>query len=125
MAGGCWCQRQVGVFHQRTATLQELFPYLGRRLLVPTGEELLETRRTPLLTLAVVGIVIIEHTREKCALGQLFVDGALLTVTVEFATRLSQQEIEMDLTVIIRQGTLGRMTAETCHHRQQDGPDAP
>ena len=98
---------------------------LGRRLLVPTGEELLETRRTPLLTLAVVGIVIIEHTREKCALGQLFVDGALLTVTVEFATRLSQQEIEMDLTVVIRQGTLGRMTAETRHHRQQDGPDAP
>ena len=54
--------KQVGVFHQRTATLQELFPYLGRRLLVPTGEELLETGRATLLTPAVVGIVIIEHT---------------------------------------------------------------
>ena len=116
---------QVGVFHQRTAALQELLPYRGRRLLVPTGEELLETGRASLLTPAVVGIVIIEHTREECALGQLFVDGTLLTVTVEFASRLSQQEIEMDLTVVIRQGTLGRMTAETRHHCQEDGSDAP
>ena len=92
---------------------------------MPTGEELLETGRATLLTPAVVGIVIIEHTREKCAFGQLFVDRTLLTVTVEFASRLSQQEIEMDLTVVIRQGTLGRMTTETRHHCQQDGTDAP
>jgi len=31
----------------------------------------------------------------------------------------------MNLTVIIGQGTLGRMAAETCHHSQQEGTNAP
>ena len=84
---------QVRVFHQRPAALQELFTHRSGGLLMPTGEEPLETGRTTLLTTAVVGIVIVEHTREKRAFGQLFVDGTLLSIAVEFATCLSQQEI--------------------------------
>ena len=82
------CQ-QVGVFHQRTAALQELFTHLGRRLLVPAGEEPLETGGTTFLTLTVVRIIIIEQTREQRTLGQLFVDGTLLTVIIQLTTLLS------------------------------------
>ena len=65
---GVECQ-QICIFHQRPTALQELLFYRSRRLLMPSGEELLETGGATFLTLTVVGIVIIEHTREEIALG--------------------------------------------------------
>ena len=99
--GTCIEGQQVGVFHQRSAPPQELFADLLRRLLMPSGKEPLEFRRAPLLASAIVGIIEVEHSCKKMTLWELFIDSTLLPVVVEFATRLTQQEIEMYLTIIV------------------------
>ena len=53
-------RQQVAILHQRTATLKKLLTHLLVGICLPTGKELLEKRRSLLLTFAVVSIIIIE-----------------------------------------------------------------
>jgi hypothetical protein len=81
--------------------MQELVADLLRRLLVPSGEEPLEFWCAPFLTSAIIGIIEIENTRKEITLRELFIDSTLLTIVVEFATRLTQEEVQMYLTIIV------------------------
>ena len=88
-------------------------------------EEGLEPRRTMLLPLTVIGVIITEQALKPLRLRQVIVDLLLLSTTVKFTTLLPQQEVKMYLTVIVGQRTLRSMTEEARHGSQHEPPDAP
>ena len=98
---------QIGIFHQwQTARTEILTQCLGHVLGIGPFclhllEERLEPRGALFLTLAVVGIVVVEDTVEQFLLRQILLNLPLLGVVVEFTPLLAQEEIEMYLTVIV------------------------
>ena len=101
-------RQHVGVLHQRAAAGKELLADgLRLRRCLPLGEEPLEVGRHRLLLLAVVGIVVVERPAQQVALWQALVDGALLTVVVQLAALLAQQEVEVYLPVVVGERALG------------------
>ena len=95
--------KQVGVLHQRATACKQFLTGIFRRILLPALKELLELWGALFLTLAIVGVIIIEHAREELTLGQTLVGGALLLVVIELATILAKQEEQVYLTIIIGQ----------------------
>ena len=85
--------QNVSIFHQWTAAVEEhVAQFLGHQghvsiLSVYGVPHSLKSRRTPFLAFAVVGIVIIKHFHYQRAFGgQTVENGALIGVSVEFAT---------------------------------------
>ena len=96
--------------HQGTAASEETLTQILRHLIhiritfLEFSEELLETGCCPLLSPAIVGIVVMKRTRPKSPLlRKALIDGALLFRIIELTVRFPFLEEEMYLTIIIRQ----------------------
>ena len=73
-------------------------------------EELLELRRSLLLSATIVGIVVIEQAFPESPLPrQSVVDGALAGIAVEFAPLAAFQEEKVNLSVIVARRALWQM----------------
>ena len=89
-------------------------------------EELLELRRSLLLSATIVGIVVIEQALPESPLPrQGVVDGALAGIAVEFAPLAAFQEKKVKLSVVVARRALWQMEHQARECCQYPNPDAP
>src|SRR5574344_679400 len=107
----------IGIFHQREAALSEVSTQLRRNILIvgifslQCRSELLELRSTTFLSLTLVSIAPYKRTLpEVTLLGYLGEDLTLLFKRIQFPPLFPFEEEEMNITVVVSQRTLTRMS---------------
>ena len=124
--------QEVGHPHERAAPLEEgVLPGLrgqGGRAVggAETVHEGLKLGRAALLAAAVVAVVVVEGAGpESATTGQPGEFLALVDATVELRPLATLEEEEVDLAVVVGEGTLGGVAQEARHGTGGQGTDAP
>ena len=129
---GAGVERQdVGEWHERTATVEQLPRDVGGKggiallHLLVLGEEGLELGGAHLLIPAIVAVELMEKAGQPLFARKVVGNGLLGGAVVEFAALAAQKEIEVYLTVIVGERRLWNMHQEPGNGRQHPDADAP